>query len=44
MLAYSEAMLDAIADFLGSPPIIYLYGLIFLAVVLRLVFRILRKS
>lgn len=37
MIAYSTAMLDAIATFLGSEPIIYLFGLVCLAVVVKAV-------
>lgn len=37
MIAYSAGMLDAIAAFLGSEPIIYLFGLVCLAVVAKVV-------
>ena len=37
MIAYSTGMLDAIATFLGSEPIIYLFGLVCLAVVVKVV-------
>ena len=37
MIAYSAGMLDAIATFLGSEPIIYLFGLVCLAVVVKVV-------
>lgn len=37
MIAYSTGMLDAIATFLGSEPIIYLFGLVCLAVVVKAV-------
>ena len=37
MITYSAGMLDAIATFLGSEPIIYLFGLVCLAVVVKVV-------
>ena len=37
MIAYSTGMLEAIATFLGSEPIIYLFGLICLALVVKVV-------
>ena len=37
MIAYSTGMLDAIAMFLSSEPIIYLFGLVCLAVVVKVV-------
>lgn len=37
MIAYSTGMLDAIAMFLGSEPIIYLFGLVCLAVLVKVV-------
>ena len=37
MIAYSAGMLDAIAMFLGSEPIIYLFGLVCLAVLVKVV-------
>lgn len=37
MIAYSVGMLEAIATFLGSEPIIYLFGLVCLAVVVKVV-------
>lgn len=37
MIAYSTGMLDAIATFLGSEPIIYLFGLVCLAFVVKVV-------
>lgn len=37
MMAYSVGMLDAVAVFLSSEPIIYLFGLICLAVVVKAV-------
>ena len=37
MIAYSSAMLEAIATFLASEPIIYLFGLICLAVLVKAV-------
>ena len=37
MIAYSAGMLDAIATFLGSEPIIYLFGLVCLAGVVKVV-------
>lgn len=37
MIAYSTGMLDAIAAFLASEPIIYLFGLVCLAVVVKVV-------
>lgn len=42
MLAYSTAMLSSVADFIGSPPIIYLFGLIFLAVSVRIIFKLIK--
>lgn len=41
MIAYSTSMLQAVATFLGSEPIIYLFGLICLAVVVKAVKNIL---
>lgn len=37
MIAYSVGLLEAIATFLGSEPIIYLFGLVCLAVVVKVV-------
>lgn len=37
MMAYSVGMLDALAAFLSAEPIIYLFGLICLAAVVRAV-------
>lgn len=37
MIAYSTGMLDAIAVFLSSEPIIYLVGLICLAILVKVV-------
>lgn len=37
MIAYSTGMLDAIATFLGSEPIIYLFALVCLAIVVKVV-------
>ena len=37
MIAYSTSMLDAIALFLSSEPIIYLFGLVCLAAVVKVV-------
>ena len=37
MIEYSAAMLDAIAVFLSAEPIIYLFGLICLAFLVRVV-------
>lgn len=37
MMAYSTGMLEAIATFLGSEPIIYLFGLVCLVVVVKAV-------
>ena len=37
MIEYSTAMLDAIAAFLSAEPIIYLFGLICLAVLVKVV-------
>lgn len=37
MIAYSTGMLDAIALFLGSEPIIYLVGLICLVILIKAV-------
>lgn len=37
MIAYSTGMLDAIAVFLGSEPIIYLFGLVCLTFVVKVV-------
>ena len=37
MIVYSASMLDAIAKFLGSEPIIYLFGLVCLAAVDKVV-------
>ena len=37
MIVYSTSMLDAIATFLSSEPIVYLFGLICLAVVVKAV-------
>lgn len=37
MIAYSTGMLEAVALFLGSEPIIYLFGLICLAFIVKVV-------
>lgn len=37
MIAYSTGMLEAIATFLGSEPIIYLFGLVCLTVLVKVV-------
>ena len=37
MVVYSAGMLEAIAVFLGSEPIIYLFGLVCLALVVKVV-------
>lgn len=37
MIAYSVGMLEAVATFLASEPIIYLFGLICLAVLAKVV-------
>lgn len=37
MITYSIGMLDAIATFLGSEPIIYLFGLVCLAFLAKVV-------
>lgn len=37
MIAYSNAMLEAIAAFLGSEPIIYLFGLVCLSILVKAV-------
>ena len=37
MIVFSVGMLEAIAAFLGSEPIIYLFGLICLAVLVKVV-------
>lgn len=37
MIVYSTSMLQAVATFLGSEPIIYLFGLICLSVVVKAV-------
>lgn len=37
MIAYSVGMLDAVATFLGSEPIVYLFGLVCLALVVKVV-------
>ena len=37
MIAYSIGMLEAIATFLGSEPIIYLFGLVCLAAIVEVV-------
>lgn len=42
MIAYSTSMLDAIATFLGSEPIIYLFALICLAAVVKAVRNIIK--
>ncbi len=44
MLDYSVAMLNAIAEFLGTPPIFYLFGLIMLAFVVSIILKIIRPS
>ena len=44
MMAYSVGMLDAVAVFLSSEPIIYLFGLICLAVVVKAVKEALIKA
>lgn len=42
MLDFSTAMLEAIAEFLGTPPIFYLFGLIVLAFVVSIIMKIIR--
>lgn len=37
MIAYSAGMLDAVATFLGSEPVVYLFGLVCLALVVKVV-------
>lgn len=37
MIAYSASMLDAIAMFLSSEPIIYLFGLVCLSLLVKVV-------
>lgn len=37
MIVYSNAMLEAIAAFLGSEPIIYLFGLVCLVLLVKVV-------
>ena len=37
MIAYSVAMLDAVATFLSSEPMIYLFALICLTIVVKVV-------
>ena len=37
MLVYSVGMLDAVSTFLGSEPIIYLFGLVCLTLVVKVV-------
>lgn len=37
MISYSTAMLDAIATFLSSEPIIYLFGLVCLSLLVKVV-------
>ena len=37
MIAYSTGMLDAIAAFLSTEPIIYLFGLVCLALLVKVV-------
>ena len=37
MIAYSIGMLEAVARFLGSEPIIYLFGLVCLTLVVKVV-------
>lgn len=37
MITYSTRMLEAIATFLGSEPIIYLFGLVCLAFIMKVV-------
>ena len=42
LIEYSVAMLDAIAEFLQTPPIFYLFGLIMLAFVVSIILKIIR--
>lgn len=44
MLDFSIAILDAIADFLQSPPLFYLVGVIILAFVVKIIMSIIRPS
>ena len=44
MLAFSVAMLEAIADFLASPPLFYLVGMIMLAFVVKIIMSIIRPN
>lgn len=44
MLAYSTAMLSAVADFLSSEPMIYILGFIAVAVVFKIIFSLLGKK
>ena len=37
MIAYSVGMLEAVATFLGSEPVIYLFGLICLVLLVKVV-------
>ena len=37
MIVYSTGMLEAIATFLGSDPIIYLFGLVCLSILVKVV-------
>lgn len=37
MIAYSTSMLQAVAVFLGSEPIIYLFGLICFAILVKVI-------
>lgn len=37
MIAYSTSMLQAVAVFLGSKPIIYLFGLICFAILVKVI-------
>lgn len=44
MLDFSIAILDAIEDFLLSPPLFYLVGVIILAFVVKIIMSIIRPS
>ena len=44
MIAFCTAMLNAVCDFLATPPVFYLFSLICFAVVVNIVRGLLRNS
>lgn len=44
MVSFSVAMLEAIAEFMATPPIFYLVGMIMLAFVVKIIMLIIRPG